>query len=111
MRKECHCPTGAIPILWNKIDKGDCEEARRADEAISKPGLLRSLRSLAMTGNGLACAVCFGDPNSLQSKGVMWGIFVLLGVVGFVLGAILWTAIAWNYRSKHLSNASARAQK
>src|SRR3989338_4693855 len=28
-----HCPTGAIPILWNKIHKWDCERS----EAISEP--------------------------------------------------------------------------
>ena len=35
-----------------------------------------------------ACSVCYGDPDSSQTKGLMWGIAVLLGVVGTVLGGI-----------------------
>lgn len=38
-----------------------------------------------------ACPVCFGDPNSAMAKGTSNGIFVLLGVIGFVqvgLGAM-----------------------
>lgn len=33
----------------------------------------------------LACAVCFGDPNSPQVQAQNSGIFVLLGVTGLVL--------------------------
>ncbi len=33
----------------------------------------------------LACTVCFGDPNSQQAQAQNFGIFVLLGVTGFVL--------------------------
>lgn len=35
-----------------------------------------------------ACSVCYGDPNSSMSKGLTWGIAVLLGVVVTVLGGI-----------------------
>lgn len=35
----------------------------------------------------LACAVCFGDPNSLQFKGTQMGIWVLLGFTACILGA------------------------
>ncbi|HET7623992.1 MAG TPA: hypothetical protein VFM25_01915 [Verrucomicrobiae bacterium] len=35
-----------------------------------------------------ACSVCYGDPNSSMSKGLVWGIFVLLGVIVAVLGGI-----------------------
>ena len=35
-----------------------------------------------------ACAVCYGDPDSSMSKGLTWGISVLLVVVVGVLAAI-----------------------
>jgi hypothetical protein len=41
-----------------------------------------------------ACPVCFGDPNAPMQKGVNNGIWVLLGVIGFVqvgLVALFWS--------------------
>ena len=35
-----------------------------------------------------ACSVCGGDSDSAMSKGLTWGITVLLGVVVLVLGGI-----------------------
>jgi len=35
-----------------------------------------------------ACAVCYGDPNSELSRGLTWGIFVLIAVVLVVLSLI-----------------------
>ncbi len=35
----------------------------------------------------LACAVCFGAPDSLQVKGMQMGIIALLGVTVVVLGS------------------------
>lgn len=35
-----------------------------------------------------ACSVCYGDPDSSQSKGLVWGIMALLGVVVSVLAGI-----------------------
>ena len=35
-----------------------------------------------------ACSVCYGDSDSSMSKGLGWGIAVLLGVVVTVLGGI-----------------------
>jgi len=35
-----------------------------------------------------ACAVCYGDPDSTMSKGLVWGISALLVVVVMVLGGI-----------------------
>jgi H+/Cl- antiporter ClcA len=36
----------------------------------------------------LACATCFGDPDSPMTKGMNVGVLVLLFVCGVVLGAI-----------------------
>jgi hypothetical protein len=38
--------------------------------------------------SAMACSVCYGDPDSNMSKGLGWGILVLLGVVLAVLGGI-----------------------
>ena len=38
-------------------------------------------------GKVMACSVCFGDPNSPMSKGLMMGIFTLLGVTTVVLAS------------------------
>lgn len=47
-----------------------------------------------------ACAVCFGDPNSNLSKGVIAGVLVLLGVVGSVLGGIGAVSLSWFKRAR-----------
>ena len=54
---------------------------------------LRKLRVLALTtlvGLAprlvLACAVCYGNPASPQTRGMNFGIFTMLGVTGAVLG-------------------------
>ena len=55
----------------------------------------------------VACSVCFGDPKSLQSRGALFGVLFLLGVVAAVLGSIAWTACLWTKRSKKLENVIA----
>ena len=56
-----------------------------------------------MKGWVLACAVCFGDPNSLLSKGAFWGVVFLMGVVASVLISIASTIWAWSRRAKKLN--------
>lgn len=48
----------------------------------------------------LACAVCFGDPNSPMAKGAAAGVLFLAGVISFVLLGIAGTAIFWVRRSR-----------
>lgn len=48
----------------------------------------------------LACSVCFGDPNSLLSKGAFWGVVVLVAFVSSVLAAILTTSFIWSRRAR-----------
>ena len=50
-----------------------------------------------------ACSVCFGDPNSLFSKGVVAGVLLLLVIVSSVLGGIAYTAFVWARRAKKIS--------
>lgn len=59
------------------------------------------MKGLAMP---LACSVCFGDPNSYLAKGALAGVFLLLGVVVFVLAGIAVTALTWARRAKRLDS-------
>lgn len=52
--------------------------------------------------NSFACAVCFGNPDSLSSKALLAGVFFLIGVVGTVLVGIFWTGFVWAKRAKVL---------
>ncbi len=51
-----------------------------------------------LSSNSIACAVCFGDPNSLSSKALGWAVILLMLVVGSVLFGIGWTAFQWSKR-------------
>ena len=51
----------------------------------------------------LACSVCFGDPDSPLTKGALMGVYVLVGVVGFVLLSIAATGVYWIQRSRRLT--------
>jgi hypothetical protein len=55
----------------------------------------------------LACAVCFGDPNSPLTQGAKAGILVLLGFIGTVLGGIVAVTLFWIRRAKMLEAAQA----
>ena len=56
----------------------------------------------------LACSVCFGDPQSSLSRGVIAGVLVLLGVVTFVLGWIATLIFVWARKARKISRISAR---
>ena len=54
----------------------------------------------------LACSVCFGDPASPMSKGVLAGVYFLMVVVVFVLSSIAFLAFRWSRRAKSLEKHS-----
>ncbi len=56
----------------------------------------------ALSGS-FACAVCFGDPSSAQTKGAIMGGLFLLAVIGTVLTAIGCTAFVWARRAAKLA--------
>jgi hypothetical protein len=60
--------------------------------------------ALWQAGPALACAVCFGDPDSPLTKGALMGVYVLVGVVGFVLLSIAATGVYWIQRSRRLTS-------
>ena len=62
---------------------------------------------LGCASPALACAVCFGDPESPLTKGALMGVYVLVGVVGFVLAGIAATGVFWIQRSRRLARPSA----
>lgn len=58
---------------------------------------------LGCASPALACAVCFGDPDSPLTKGALMGVYVLVGVVSFVLAGITATGVFWIQRSRRLA--------
>ena len=50
----------------------------------------------------LACSVCFGDPNSLLTKGAASGVLFLMAVIALVLAWIGTTALIWSRRARKL---------
>ena len=52
----------------------------------------------------IACAVCFGDPESDMAKGAVAGIMVLAGFIGFVLIGVAGTGVYWVHRSRRLNH-------
>ena len=59
--------------------------------------------SLAGTSDAMACATCFGDPNSPMVKGVNSGILFLLGLITFIVVVCWGLFIYWQLRAKRLA--------
>ncbi|MEO8381914.1 MAG: hypothetical protein ABI779_19790 [Acidobacteriota bacterium] len=53
------------------------------------------LASAVFSQSALACAVCYGAPGDPMTKGLNNGIWVLLGLVGFV--QISFAALFWSF--------------
>ena len=52
-----------------------------------------------------ACAVCFGNKDSLQTKGAMAGVLFLLSVIMTVLAGFAVTFIRWGRRERALQES------
>ena len=61
-----------------------------------------ALGGLALAGEAGACSVCFGDPNSKTTQGLFAAMYLLLGVILFVLAGIAMTAWTWAKRARML---------
>ncbi len=70
--------------------------------------ILIGLASLLMAQPAQACTVCYGDPNSLLSKGAQAGMLVLLGVIAVVLTGLASLLIFWMRRAAKLEGRPAR---
>ena len=68
--------------------------------------LFQKFRHVAEKGSVVACAVCFGNPNSALSKGVAAGVLLLMGVIATVLAGIVVVGLTWLRRARQLSNKS-----
>ena len=53
-----------------------------------------------------ACAVCFGEPNSLQVQGAEAGVLVLLGVIVTVLLSIAGMILFWALRARRIAQVT-----
>ena len=70
--------------------------------SMSLAAMLACLGALLSAQPALACAVCYGDPNSAMTQGAQAGVLVLLGVVGVVLTGFASLLIFWMRRAAHL---------
>ena len=58
----------------------------------------------------LACAVCYGNPESDMAKGAAAGVLVLMGIVVSVLVGIVGVTIFWVRRARRFGNALDNSQ-
>jgi hypothetical protein len=71
---------------------------------------LACLLTLLSSRSALACAVCFGSPDSSLTQGARAGILILLGVVATVLSGIVAVAAVWARRARMLEAQGAPGQ-
>lgn len=57
---------------------------------------------LTFSIDSFSCAVCYGDPNHPQSKGLTAAVLFLLGVIGFVLFGFVALIIYHNIKAKQV---------
>ena len=72
---------------------------------------LACLAALLTAQPGLACSVCYGDPNSAMTQGAQAGVLVLLGVIVTVLTAFASLLIFWMRRAAQLAALTEAVQK
>ncbi len=73
-----------------------------------RPGktlLLLTVFAIAAEMSVLACATCYGASDSPLAKGMNWGIFTLLGVIGSVLAGVVAFFVHVGVRSARLDAA------
>lgn len=51
----------------------------------------------------VACATCYGDPNSAHTQGMNAAILFMLGVTGFVLGGLGTVFVSFARRARRLA--------
>ena len=74
------------------------------------PGSAAVFSSFFLSGKVFACSVCFGNPETLQSKALGGAVLFLLAVIGGLLAAIALLSILWFRRAQkleHLNNSRA----
>lgn len=68
------------------------------------------LFTLLTSRSALACAVCFGSPDSSLTQGARAGILILMGVIATVLTGIVAVALFWVRRARMLEAQGALDQ-
>ena len=61
--------------------------------------ILFFIAGILVSQTSWGCSVCFGDPNSAASRGVIAALWVLLGVTLFVLGGIASLIVVWSKKA------------
>lgn len=72
--------------------------------------LLLSAASLVPLPSALACAVCYGEPDSPMTRGLTWAIIALGGIVGAVLSAVAGFFVHVNRRTTALAQAGGKLE-
>ena len=62
------------------------------------------------TDSALACAVCYGASDAPMARGMNWGIFSLLGVIGSVLGGVAGVGVFFAKRAAMIAAEDAQMQ-
>lgn len=57
--------------------------------------------ALLVSVDANACAVCFGNPDSPMTKGMIAGVWVMVGCIGSLLAGFAGIFGYWIYRSYH----------
>ena len=66
---------------------------------------------IALTANSaLACAVCYGASDAPMARGMNWGIFSLLGVIGVVLSGVAGVGVFFAKRAAMVAAEDAQLQ-
>lgn len=64
--------------------------------------LLPALFCMLASREALACAVCFGDPDSKMAQSAMAGVYLLGAVIVGLLIGIASLAVHWSLRARNL---------
>ena len=72
---------------------------------------LAGVAVLAASADVLACATCFGNPDSPMAKGALAGVIVLFGFISFVLVGVAGVSVFWFHRSRRLGVADRTENK
>ena len=93
-------PAGSTVIL-SPPPRVNCAKNRQLVRRPSRWTCAAGVMAIAFaSAPAAACSTCFGDPESSMVKGAVMGVYVLVGIVSFVLAGIAGTSLFWLHRSR-----------
>jgi hypothetical protein len=92
-------PVSRFPGMERRLPAGRSADFQSAHRATGQPGNLLIIAMIVIVTliaeTATACPVCYGDPNDPMVKGTNNGVWVLLGIIGFV--QIGFVAMFWSF--------------